>query len=151
MAAVATNLKATPWYRRLLGPELIQCYSACDSEMKVVPVESVLGNPDSNLEIVGLYFTPIFAMDEGNVMAKLLDLYRRVNEGGGVPREGQAGGGGRLEIVQIVLQTNVDCVVTLTDVEETFRKLVKDVPWFAVPYRDFQRKVSQHKQNFSLI
>ncbi|XP_067014881.2 nucleoredoxin [Anabrus simplex] len=137
---MASNIKTTPWYRRMLGPDLIQCSTVTEKDIKLIPVDSVL---DTCVKVLGLYFTPIVGVDEVNSTALLVDLYKHVNVLSDNNEDDTSGAMNRkqtFEIIQIVFSSNADSVVSITDVEESFKKLIKDLPWFAVPYHDYHRK-----------
>lgn len=70
-----------------------------------------------------------------------LDIFPSLSRSGG--GGGGGGGGGekrkRLEVVHVVLWSNVTDVL---DFDESFRAHITDLPWLAVPNRDYERKVS---------
>ena len=148
------DLAITPIESAILSPQTKDSESAC--------------------EVIGLYFTPVNScVDEGNLedfTSKLVDLYNRVNYhcesncGDNCCNNRDAGNESankrakmkRLEIVHVVLPPG-GCVsvgganlvseqgADIFD-EADFRKFVKDLPWFAIPYRDIHRMVSKKKK-----
>lgn len=97
-------------------------------------------------ETIGMYFSfvnPGATCDD--FTRQLVELYASVN---GVPDNNSVGNERgerrkRFEVVHVVLWSNVTDVL---DFEESFRAHVADLPWLAVPNRDYERKVRENYQ-----
>ncbi|XP_077268094.1 nucleoredoxin [Temnothorax americanus] len=137
------------WRHRLFGKQLARCNRVNDTRMSIDHED---GRPAC--EIVGVYFSfvnPGATCDD--FTRQLVELYTSVNGvnggsgtgtgtgTGGAGGNGSGGGGGekrkRLEVVHVVLWSNATDVL---DFDESFRAHVADLPWLAVPNRDYERK-----------
>ncbi|XP_047096981.1 uncharacterized protein LOC124711130 [Schistocerca piceifrons] len=136
------------WAWRVLGRAGL---SRCADPDAVVPLEAALR---PRPQVLALFFLPAGGgaapEDHGVFTARLLDLYRRLNdepagaeeEAGAAAADSAAPDTKRLEVVQVPL-TNVDtAAVALEDAELAFRKAAADLPWLAVPFHDMHRKTT---------
>lgn len=133
--ASSTAGKPLYWQHRLFGKQLARCSHVNDTRKSIDSAAATLVHEDGRptCEIVGMYFSfvnPGATCDD--FTRQLVDLYASVNSGGGEKRK-------RLEVVHVVLWSNVTDVL---DSDESFRAHVADLPWLAVPNRDYERKVS---------
>jgi len=142
--APSTAGKPLCWQHRLFGKQLARCSHVNDTRKSIDSAAATLVHEDGRpvCEIVGMYFSfvnPGATCDD--FTRQLVELYASVNDSGG--GGGDSGDGGekrkRLEVVHVVLWSNVTDVL---DFDESFRAHVADLPWLAVPNRDYERKVS---------
>lgn len=122
------------WQHRLFGKQLARCSHINDTRKSIDSAAATLVHEDGRpaCEIVGMYFSfvnPGATCDD--FTRQLVELYASVNSGGEKRK--------RLEVVHVVLWSNVTDVL---DFDESFRAHVADLPWLAVPNRDYERKVS---------
>lgn len=133
--APSTAGKPLCWQHRLFGKQLVRCSHVNDTRKSIDSAAATLVHEDgrSACEIVGMYFSfvnPGATCDD--FTRQLVELYTSVNgsSGGGEKRK-------RFEVVHVVLWSNVTDVL---DFDESFRAHVTDLPWLAVPNRDYERK-----------
>lgn len=111
-----------------------------NQEAKQCDVNSVLVNDDgqSFCDVIGVYFSfinPGATCDD--FTRQLAELYNSVNSVTTdenleiIKRK-------RFEVVHVVLWSNVADVL---DFDESFRNHITDLPWLAVPNKDYERKV----------
>lgn len=130
------------WQHRLFGKQLARCSqinAMHDAKAKPCDATASLVGEDGRpvCEIIGMYFSfvnPGATCDD--FTRQLVELYASVNADS-VERERRK----RLEVVHVVLWSNVTDVL---DFEESFRAHVADLPWLAVPNRDYERKVTKY-------
>ncbi|XP_012287386.1 nucleoredoxin [Orussus abietinus] len=131
------------WQQRVFGKQLLQC-NRVNQDSKTKDINEVLRTEDgkSACEVIGVYFSfvnPGASCDD--FTRQLTELYENVN--GTLERKQEEGEGNnkprsrRLEVVHVVLWSNVADVL---DFEESFKNHVADLPWFAVPNHDYDRK-----------
>ncbi|XP_063973359.1 nucleoredoxin-like isoform X2 [Diachasmimorpha longicaudata] len=136
LSSTSDNTRHQPWQQRLFGKQLLHC----SDSGKLVDVNSALvGEKVPVCDIIGVYFSfinPGATCDD--FTRQLIDLYQNINAG--VVVNGDHGEGvkkRKFEVVHVVLWSNVADVL---DFEESFRNHVADLPWLAVPNRDYERK-----------
>jgi len=138
--ATIAGKPAVCWQHRLFGKQLVRCNQVNDTKMSIGSAAASLVHEDGwpICEIIGMYFSfvnPGATCDD--FTRQLVELYASVNgatdndDGNGDKRK-------RFEVVHVVLWSNMTDVL---DFEETFRAHVADLPWLAVPNRDYERKV----------
>lgn len=137
------NTKSTSWQQRLFGKQLIRCNQVNNQDIKQYEVNSVLTNEDgqSLCDVIGVYFSfinPGATCDD--FTRQLTELYNSVNNNSSsVPDENlEIIKRKRFEVVHVVLWSNVADVL---DFDESFRNHITDLPWLAVPNKDYERKV----------
>jgi len=139
--ATIAGKPAMCWQHRLFGKQLARCNQVNDAKMSIDSAAVSLVHEDGwpVCEIIGMYFSfvnPGATCDD--FTRQLVELYASVN---GVTDNDDGNGGDkrkRFEVVHVVLWSNVTDVL---DFEESFRAHVADLPWLAVPNRDYERKV----------
>ena len=144
VSAASTDRKASStagkplcWQHRLFGKQLARCSYVNDTRKSIDSAAATLVHEDGRpaCEIVGMYFSfvnPGATCDD--FTRQLVELYASVNGGGGGSGEKKK----KFEVVHVVLWSNVTEVL---DFDESFRAHVADLPWLAVPNRDYERKV----------
>ncbi|XP_020295212.1 nucleoredoxin-like [Pseudomyrmex gracilis] len=131
--------KPTCWQHRLFGKQLVRC-SQVNDRMSIDSAAASLVHEDGRpaCEIIGMYFSfvnPDASCDD--FTRQLADLYASVN---GAQTTGNNAGDEkkkRFEVVHVVLWSNMN---DMLDFEASFRAHVADLPWLAVPNRDYERK-----------
>ncbi|XP_012231659.2 nucleoredoxin-like [Linepithema humile] len=128
------------WQHRLFGKQLARCSQVNDMKKSIDSTATSLIHEDGQpvCEIIGMYFSfvnPGATCDD--FTRQLVELYSNVNgaDNNGVGERGERRK--RFEVVHVVLWSNVTDVL---DFEESFRAHVADLPWLAVPNRDYERK-----------
>ncbi|XP_043471792.1 nucleoredoxin-like [Leptopilina heterotoma] len=135
------NTKSTSWQQRLFGKQLIRCNQINNQDIKQYEVNSVLTNEDgqSLCDVIGVYFSfinPGATCDD--FTRQLTELYNSVNNNSSVTDENlEIIKRKRFEVVHVVLWSNVADVL---DFDESFRNHITDLPWLAVPNKDYERK-----------
>ncbi|EZA48862.1 Nucleoredoxin [Ooceraea biroi] len=136
--ATVAGKPAMCWQHRLFGKQLARCNQVNDAKMSIDSAAASLVREDGRpvCEIIGMYFSfvnPGATCDD--FTRQLVELYADVNA------DTDAGGDRdkrkRFEVVHVVLWSNVTDVL---DFEDNFRAHVADLPWLAVPNRDYERK-----------
>lgn len=131
-------LPGQPWQQRLFGKQLLDCG---DCHQKLVDVNNALvGDANAPVSgVIGVYFSFInTGATCDDFTRQLAGLYDTINTNGALNGEGGDGVVKKFEVVHVVLWSNVADVV---DFEESFSQHVADLPWLAVPNRDYERKV----------
>jgi len=139
--ATIAGKSAMCWQHRLFGKQLARCNQINDTKMSIDSAAVSLVHEDGwpVCEIIGMYFSfvnPGATCDD--FTRQLVELYANIN-GATDNDDGNSGDKRkRFEVVHVVLWSNVTDVL---DFEESFRAHVADLPWLAVPNRDYERKV----------
>ncbi|XP_066588688.1 nucleoredoxin-like isoform X2 [Prorops nasuta] len=126
------------WQHRLFGKQLSRCYQASLQDSVKENEENSLVDEDgrSTCEVIGVYFSFINSSATcDDFTRQLAELYANVN--GSTPESDHRDRRKSLEVVHVVLWSNV---VDVLDFKESFKIHVNDLPWFAVPNRDYERK-----------
>ncbi|KAH0944448.1 hypothetical protein HN011_007617 [Eciton burchellii] len=138
--ATIAGKSAMCWQHRLFGKQLARCNQINDTKMSIDSAAVSLVHEDGwpVCEIIGMYFSfvnPGATCDD--FTRQLVELYASINSA----TDNDDGNSGdkrkRFEVVHVVLWSNVTDVL---DFEESFRAHVADLPWLAVPNRDYERK-----------
>ncbi|XP_015191272.1 PREDICTED: nucleoredoxin-like [Polistes dominula] len=141
------------WQHRLFGKQLTRCNQINSQDTKPCDASGSLIDEDGSTacDVIGVYFSfinPGATCDD--FTRQLVELYANVNAvHAGTDAISPASGAStentnkgrerrkRFEVVHVVLWSNVADVL---DFEESFRNHVADLPWLAVPNRDYERK-----------
>lgn len=137
----SSSSNSRSWRERLLGEQLVRCEKN-DSIEKLEDIVKdeknfIVATKDAirdNCEVIGLYFSFVDDNVQGShddFTRRLLELYRSLND-----KENHD----RLEIIQIVLWNGLVHQHPV-DVDHSFRTQLCDLPWLAMPYKNYDKTV----------